>query len=82
MEIYTNIINIILLFFTGFKSNLDKDEIDRQQMAAAAIGSTTTEYLLTNQINIFNQIREDLASKSNVLAAKCSRIRKIQEDLH
>eukprot|EP01038_Epipyxis_sp_PR26KG_P013889 gene13889-18626_t len=66
---------------TGFKSTLDKDEIDRQQMAAAAIGSTTTEYLLSNQINIFNQIREDLTLKSNLLATKCGRIRKIQEDL-
>lgn len=54
---------------------------DAQHMAAAAAGGGIVQFLIDNQSTVFNGMRYDLTQKQNLLAAKCSRIRQLQEDL-
>jgi len=55
--------------------------MDAQHMAAAAAGGGMVQFLIEKQADVFNAMRFDLTQKQNNLAAKCSRIRQLQEDL-
>lgn len=57
------------------------EESDEFHMAAVAAGALSVQFLIERQGEVFNAIRFDLTQRQNALAAKCGRIRQLQEEL-
>ena len=61
--------------------NGNNEDMDRIQMAATAAGSNIIEFILTHTEEIFSVVQDEIFQKQQLLNIKCTRIRKLQEDL-